>query len=57
MHKIFVDPSIVGPRELDSKGMSDLSGAGAAAPVLFATACGEGLAALVAVGIDTVIDP
>jgi len=54
-YEIFIDPSVVGPRELNSDEMSDLSGA--SLPVVWATFCGEGLASTVTVAAITLIDP
>lgn len=53
--RIFIDPSVVGPRELNTDEMSDLSGAGL--PVVWATFCGEGLASSVTVIAISIIDP
>jgi len=54
-YEIFIDPSVVGPRELNADEMSDLSGAGL--PVVWATFCGEGLASAATVAAITLIDP
>jgi lactobin A/cerein 7B family class IIb bacteriocin len=54
---VFIDPSVVSPRELSSDEMNQIAGGAIPiAAVIWVTSCGEMLAGGVALAIATVVD-
>ena len=54
--RAFIDPSAVTPRRLSDAEMCDLSGGILLTAVVWATACGDGLAVTTALVVGTIIE-
>lgn len=54
---VFIDPSVVSPRELSSDEMNQIAGGAIPiAAVIWVTSCGEMLAGGVALAVVTIVD-
>jgi len=56
MKEVFVDPTVVSPRELTLNEMSEITGGVAPGVVIWVTSCGEPLAGGVALAVVTVVE-